>query len=475
MMHPVLPALLSTLFITAVLFLLLAPTLGLADEISSSIDAACVASLSSLAGDASASGMSVGAGGGTMYACYNILAFTPPTFIADLRLFESPSPSSSARYSNANISTDTGSPTIEIVWPPGIEGDSVAGGAALTRRAPSPVPNWKELWKRQNSGTGAAPSMQLTNKWVFTGTITDESLLSQSESVLKSMMLPAVNLVSGDGGKVDLSSSSSGSMASYVFGVMADTTSGSAITPAATADPPEVVVPSSTSEAAQTPAERTLTPTTSEDTAAVTTGLLTDSSVSEIGANGPTTALVPTPAPSNSAVDTSTSATSALAVDTSSSTPAAESTSSAVVQASSSSATPPPTSTSAAATSPTTAPAFTPTIAAAIASSSSSSPSSSAPPLALADTAQPQSAPAAAPALQATIATPFVLPGTSLGITPIGTYVFSAWTGIFGIVVGAGFWRKQMFRGQYRRRVNVNVKQGGGGVVGNGLRSEFSM
>ncbi|BFZ61515.1 hypothetical protein YB2330_002581 [Saitoella coloradoensis] len=472
MLHPVLPALLSTLFITAVLFLLLAPTLGLADEISSSIDAACVASLSSLAGNASASGMSVGAGGGAIYACYNILAFTPPTFIADLRLFETPSSAPLA----ANASTNTDSPTIEIVWPSGITGDSVTGGAALTRRssfpdsAPPAIPNWK-VWKRQDAGTTAAAPMPLTNKWVFTGTITDENLLSQPESGLKNMMLPAVNLVSRDGGKMDLSSSSGGSMASYVFGVMADTTSGSAIIPT----PPAIVAPSSSSSFGAAQVVGTPTPTSDAATAAVATGLLTDSSVSLIGANGPTNALVPTPAPSNSipAVDTSvaTFAMSALGVDASSSTdtPAAElpSTSAAgVAQASSTAVMATPSSTS---TAPATA--FTPSIAAAVASSSS--PSSSAQPLALADTAQPQSAPAAA--LQATIATPFVLPGTSLGIVPIGTYVFSAWTGIFGLIVGAGFWRKWMFRGQYRRRVHVNVEQGGGGVVGNGLRSEFSM
>jgi hypothetical protein len=63
-------------------------------------------------------------------------------------------------------------------------------------------------------------------------------------------------------------------------------------------------------------------------------------------------------------------------------------------------------------------------------------------------------------------ATAFVLPGTTLGIFPIGLIVTSCWTVLFIGVVGWGTWGRVQFRGHYRRRLaraaGINqVKKGG--------------
>ena len=48
--------------------------------------------------------------------------------------------------------------------------------------------------------------------------------------------------------------------------------------------------------------------------------------------------------------------------------------------------------------------------------------------------------------------TPFVLPGVTLGIFPIGLIVTSAWAALFLLAVGAGTIGRIRFRTSYRRR-----------------------
>jgi DNA-binding beta-propeller fold protein YncE len=50
-------------------------------------------------------------------------------------------------------------------------------------------------------------------------------------------------------------------------------------------------------------------------------------------------------------------------------------------------------------------------------------------------------------------ATQFVLPGTTLGIFPVGLIITSAWTALFILAVGYGTFGRMRFRDHYRRRV----------------------
>ena len=47
---------------------------------------------------------------------------------------------------------------------------------------------------------------------------------------------------------------------------------------------------------------------------------------------------------------------------------------------------------------------------------------------------------------------PFVLPGTTLGIFPIGLIVTSIWTFLFIAAVGYGTWCRMQFRESFRRK-----------------------
>jgi hypothetical protein len=58
-------------------------------------------------------------------------------------------------------------------------------------------------------------------------------------------------------------------------------------------------------------------------------------------------------------------------------------------------------------------------------------------------------------------AIPFVLPGTTLGITPIGLYITSVWTFLFIGAVGYGTVGKVRFREAYRRKTRAT-----GGFLG---------
>lgn len=49
-------------------------------------------------------------------------------------------------------------------------------------------------------------------------------------------------------------------------------------------------------------------------------------------------------------------------------------------------------------------------------------------------------------------ASEFTLPGTTLGIFPVGLIITSVWTLVFLSVVGYGTWERMQFREQFRQR-----------------------
>jgi len=62
-----------------------------------------------------------------------------------------------------------------------------------------------------------------------------------------------------------------------------------------------------------------------------------------------------------------------------------------------------------------------------------------------------------AAAVSAAAETKFVLPGTSLGIFPVGLIITSAWAGIFITVLAYGTYGRVQFRESYRRRMKRGV------------------
>lgn len=50
--------------------------------------------------------------------------------------------------------------------------------------------------------------------------------------------------------------------------------------------------------------------------------------------------------------------------------------------------------------------------------------------------------------------TPFVLPGTALGVFPTGLIITGVWTVMFVTVVGLGTWGRVQFRDSYRRKMD---------------------
>ena len=57
--------------------------------------------------------------------------------------------------------------------------------------------------------------------------------------------------------------------------------------------------------------------------------------------------------------------------------------------------------------------------------------------------------------------TPFVLPGTTFGITPVGFVITGIWTILFVSAVGAGTYGRYKFRVAYRRRAGVGPRPSG--------------
>jgi hypothetical protein len=57
-------------------------------------------------------------------------------------------------------------------------------------------------------------------------------------------------------------------------------------------------------------------------------------------------------------------------------------------------------------------------------------------------------------------ATAFVLPGTTLGVFPLGLIVACIWTGVFVGVVGYGTWERMQFRNYYYRRMERSMNMG---------------
>ena len=64
-----------------------------------------------------------------------------------------------------------------------------------------------------------------------------------------------------------------------------------------------------------------------------------------------------------------------------------------------------------------------------------------------------QAAAARASAQAAASATPFVLPGTTLGIFPVGLIITGAWTLLFVLTVGFGTISRIKFRNAFRRKI----------------------
>ncbi|KAI9777175.1 MAG: hypothetical protein M1839_009018 [Geoglossum umbratile] len=62
--------------------------------------------------------------------------------------------------------------------------------------------------------------------------------------------------------------------------------------------------------------------------------------------------------------------------------------------------------------------------------------------------------------ISATAKAPFVLPGTTLGIFPIGLIITSAWTLLFVTTVGYGTVRRYQFREHYRMRIKRDFRPG---------------
>jgi hypothetical protein len=57
-----------------------------------------------------------------------------------------------------------------------------------------------------------------------------------------------------------------------------------------------------------------------------------------------------------------------------------------------------------------------------------------------------------AAAIAATNAAAFTLPGTTLGIFPVGLIITSIWALLFLAIVGYGTWERIQFRDQFRQR-----------------------
>ena len=64
------------------------------------------------------------------------------------------------------------------------------------------------------------------------------------------------------------------------------------------------------------------------------------------------------------------------------------------------------------------------------------------------------------PAAGAGSPTPFVVPGLSLGVEPVGLVVTVAWTVIFTVAVGLGTLGRIQFREQYRRQLRDQRDEG---------------
>ena len=63
-----------------------------------------------------------------------------------------------------------------------------------------------------------------------------------------------------------------------------------------------------------------------------------------------------------------------------------------------------------------------------------------------------------------TLAAPYILPGTTFGIFPIGFIVTGAWTVLFVAAVGYGTWGRMQFREMYRGRVKRAITGAAGKV-----------
>jgi hypothetical protein len=61
---------------------------------------------------------------------------------------------------------------------------------------------------------------------------------------------------------------------------------------------------------------------------------------------------------------------------------------------------------------------------------------------------------------QAGSPTPFVVPGLSLGVEPVGLVVVGTWTVIFTVAVGLGTLGRIQFRDQYRRQLRDQRDEG---------------
>lgn len=61
---------------------------------------------------------------------------------------------------------------------------------------------------------------------------------------------------------------------------------------------------------------------------------------------------------------------------------------------------------------------------------------------------------------QAGSPTPYVVPGLSLGVVPVGLIVTGAWTLIFTAAVGFGTLGRVQFREQYRRQLKAQRDEG---------------
>ena len=77
-----------------------------------------------------------------------------------------------------------------------------------------------------------------------------------------------------------------------------------------------------------------------------------------------------------------------------------------------------------------------------------------------ADQTRAATAPAASTSVVASGATPFVLPGTTLGIFPIGLIITSIWTLLLVGTVGYGTFGRIRFRESYRRRIKARLNAG---------------
>ena len=78
-------------------------------------------------------------------------------------------------------------------------------------------------------------------------------------------------------------------------------------------------------------------------------------------------------------------------------------------------------------------------------------------------------------ALAAASATPFVLPGTTLGIFPISLIITGAWTVLLVLTIGLGTYGRVQFRRSFRRKKAMPVGWGGNGVTWRGAASAYDM